>query len=472
MSQIFLNELESIIGKNYVLTSEGETTPYLTDWRKRYTGKALAVLLPSNTQEVAAIVKACAKANIAIVPQGGHTGFCGGATPDVSGKQVVLNLKRMNQVREIDASNQTISMEAGCILQAVQERAVSEGFLFPLSLGAEGSCMIGGNLATNAGGTNVLRYGNTRDLCLGLEVVTAQGEIWNGLKGLRKDNTGYDLRDLFIGSEGTLGIITAAVMKLYPLPISQWTTLVATQDISSTIALLNLFQKRATSLHTGCEMMTQESLALNGKHFPKMTNPLQNNPPFTVLIELSDHESEEHVRQLLESILEEALEGGMISDAIIAANLSQANSFWHMREHITLAQAAEGANLKHDITVPLSALKSFIQETDRLIRSKYPGVRIINFGHLGDGNLHYNIAPPEGVDAQAFNLANEKPVHELVYDQVERCGGSISAEHGVGQLKLEGLRAHKGAVAHDLMKTLKRALDPQNILNPHKVVSI
>ena len=472
MSQIFLNELESIIGKNYVLTSEGETTPYLTDWRKRYTGKALAVLLPSNTQEVAALVKACAKANIAIVPQGGHTGFCGGATPDVSGKQVVLNLKRMKQVREIDASNQTISMEAGCILQAVQERAVSEGFLFPLSLGAEGSCMIGGNLATNAGGTNVLRYGNTRDLCLGLEVVTAQGEIWNGLKGLRKDNTGYDLRDLFIGSEGTLGIITAAVMKLYPLPISQWTTLVATQDISSTIALLNLFQKRATSLLTGFEMMTQESLALNGKHFPKMTNPLQNNPPFTVLIELSDHESEEHVRQLLESILEEALEGGMISDAIIAANLSQANSFWHMREHITLAQAAEGANLKHDITVPLSALKSFIQETDRLIRSKYPGVRIINFGHLGDGNLHYNIAPPEGVDAQAFNLANEKPVHELVYDQVERCGGSISAEHGVGQLKLEGLRAHKGAVAHDLMKTLKRALDPQNILNPHKVVSI
>ena len=472
MSQIFLNELESIIGKNYVLTSEGETTPYLTDWRKRYTGKALAVLLPSNTQEVAAIVKACAKANIAIVPQGGPTGFCGGATPDVSGKQVVLNLKRMNQVREIDASNQTISMEAGCILQAVQERAVSEGFLFPLSLGAEGSCMIGGNLATNAGGTNVLRYGNTRDLCLGLEVVTAQGEIWNGLKGLRKDNTGYDLRDLFIGSEGTLGIITAAVMKLYPLPISQWTTLVATQDISSTIALLNLFQKRATSLLTGFEMMTQESLALNGKHFPKLTNPLQNNPPFTVLIELSDHESEEHVRQLLESILDEALEGGMISDAIIATNLSQANSFWHMREHITLAQAAEGANLKHDITVPLSALKSFIQETDRLIRSKYPGVRIINFGHLGDGNLHYNIAPPEGVDAQAFNLANEKPVHELVYDQVERCGGSISAEHGVGQLKLEGLRAHKGAVAHDLMKTLKRALDPQNILNPHKVVSI
>jgi len=472
MSLSFLTELQTILGQRHVLTSESDTAPYLTDWRKRYTGKALAVLLPGNTQEVAAVVKVCAKANIAIVPQGGHTGFCGGATPDTSGEQVVLNLKRMNQVREIDASNQTISMEAGCILQAVQEQAASAGFLFPLSLGAEGSCMIGGNLATNAGGTNVLRYGNTRDLCLGLEVVTAQGEIWNGLKGLRKDNTGYDLRDLFVGSEGTLGIITAAVMKLYPLPISQWTTLVATEDIASTIALLNLFQKRATSLLTGFEMMTQESLTLNAKHFPQLTNPLPNDPPFTVLIELSDHESEEHVRQLLEAILEQALEDGIISNAVIASNLTQANSFWHMREHITLAQAAEGANLKHDITVPLSALNSFIHETDQLLRAKYPGIRIINFGHLGDGNLHYNIAPPEGVDAQAFNLANEKPVLELVYAQVERCGGSISAEHGVGQLKLEGLRAHKGEVAHDLMKTLKRALDPQNILNPHKVVSI
>jgi FAD/FMN-containing dehydrogenase len=472
MSQQLLAELELILGKSSVLTSENETAPYLTDWRKRYSGKALAVLLPGNTEEVAAIVKACAKVHIAIVPQGGNTGFCGGATPDNSGQQVVLSLKRMNQIRAIDVSNQTILLEAGCILQVVQEQAVSEGFLFPLSLGAEGSCMIGGNLATNAGGTNVLRYGNTRDLCLGLEVVTAQGEIWDGLKGLLKDNTGYDLRDLFIGSEGTLGIITAAVMKLYPLPISQWTTLVATEDIPSTITLLNLFQKRATSLLTGFEMMTQESLALNEKHFPQMANPLKNHPPFSILIELSDHESEEHVRQLLESILEEALEMGIINDAVIASNLSQANAFWHMREHITLAQAAEGANLKHDITIPLSALDRFIQTTDRLMQKQYPGIRIINFGHLGDGNLHYNIAPPEGVDPISFNATNEKPIHELIYAQVESCGGSISAEHGVGQLKLGELRAHKGPVAHELMKTLKRALDPQNILNPHKVLSI
>ena len=472
MSQIFLDEVGKILSPQYILVNDQDKNPYLTDWRKRYTGRALAVLLPANTTEVAEIVKLCAKTNTAVVPQGGHTGFCGGATPDDSGKQVVLNLKRMNQIREIDVANQTISLEAGCILQSIQDKTAEQGFLFPLSLGAEGSCMIGGNLATNAGGTNVLRYGNTRDLCLGLEVVTAQGEIWNGMKGLRKDNTGYDLRDLFVGSEGTLGIITAAVMKLYPLPISQWTTLVATQDIASTIALLNLFQKRATSLLTGFEMMTQESLALNEKHFPNMANPLKGNPPYTILIELSDHESEAHVKQLLESILEEAFGSGLISDAVIASNLSQANSFWHMREHITLAQAQEGANLKHDITIPLSSLDRFIQETDKLMRAKYPGIRIINFGHLGDGNLHYNIAPPEGSDFKAFNLANEKPVHELVYAQVELCNGSISAEHGVGQLKLDGLRAHKGEVAHELMKAVKRALDPQNILNPHKVVSI
>ena len=472
MMQGLIDQFAAVLGNQYVLTEDQEKAPYLTDWRKRFTGKALAVLLPKTTKEVASIVKLCASNNIAIIPQGGHTGFCGGATPDNTGKQVILNLKRMNQIREIDVANQTITLEAGCILQAVQEKVAAQDLLFPLSLGAEGSCLIGGNLATNAGGTNVLRYGNTRDLCLGLEVVTAQGDIWNGMKGLRKDNTGYDLRDLFIGSEGTLGIITAAVMKLYPMPISQWTTLVATDNIAATIALLNLFQKRANSLLTGFEMMTQESLALNEKHFPQMANPLKGNPPFTILIELSDHESEEHVRQLLEVILEEAFAGNLISDAVIASNLSQANSFWHMREHITLAQAQEGANLKNDITIPLSSLDRFINETDAMMRASFPGVRIINFGHLGDGNLHYNIAAPLGTDPKIFNQNNEKAIYELVYTQVERCQGSISAEHGIGQLKLDDLRAHKGVVAHELMKTIKKALDPQNILNPHKVVSI
>ena len=468
----FLTQLHDILQSPYLLTEDSDKAPYLTDWRKKFTGKALAVVLPANSQEVAKIVQLCAAHAVAIVPPGGNTGFCGGATPDLSGSQLIMNFKRMGRILNLDVANQTITVEAGCILQAIQEKAAAHGFLFPLSLGAEGSCMIGGNLATNAGGTNVLRYGNTRDLCLGLEVVTAKGEIWNGLKGLRKDNTGYDLRDLFIGSEGTLGIITAAVLKLYPLPISQWTTLVATENISSTITLLNLFQKRANALLTGFEMMTRDSLDLNAKHFPHMSNPLNGNPSYTVLIELSDHEGEEHVRDLLESVLEEAFESKLITDAVIASNLGQAKSFWHMREDITLAQAQEGANLKHDITIPLSALESFILTTDDLIKAQYPGVRIINFGHLGDGNLHYNIAPPLGIDAKTFNQENEKPILELIYGQVERCLGSISAEHGIGQLKLTELRSHKGAVAHDLMKALKRALDPQNILNPHKVVSI
>jgi FAD/FMN-containing dehydrogenase len=467
-----LSQLQSIVGPSHVLTQDSDTAPFLTDWRKRFTGKAIAVVMPATTEEVAAIVKYCNAVQVPIVTQGGNTGFCGGATPYPSGHEIVLSLKRMNRIRGVDIPNQTMTVEAGCILQSIQEVAAEHSQLFPLSLGAEGSCFIGGNLATNAGGTNVLRYGNARDLCLGLELVTAQGEIWHGLKGLRKDNTGYDLRDLFIGSEGTLGIITAAVLKLYPLPSSQWTTLVATSDIPSAIALLGLFQKRAASLLTGFEMMTRESLDLCASHFPQMANPLQHNPPFTILIELSDHESEEHVRQLLEQILETAYEDGIVSDAIIASNLSQAQAFWQMRERITLAQAQEGANLKHDITLPLSSLDQFMQETDALMRSRYTGIRIINFGHLGDGNLHYNIAPPQGVDPHAFNQAEEVAIHDLVYAQVEQYGGSISAEHGVGQLKLDGLRDHRGAVAHDMMKAIKRALDPNNILNPNKVVSI
>jgi len=472
MKQAFIDQLYSVLNKQYILIDDEDKSPYLTDWRKKFTGKAMAVVLPNTSEEVASIVRLCAQNQVAIVPQGGHTGFCGGATPDDSGNQIIMNFKRMNRILEIDSANQTITVEAGCILQNIQDKAAERGFLFPLTLGAEGSCMIGGNLATNAGGTNVLRYGNTRDLCLGLRVVTAKGEIWDGLKGLRKDNTGYDLRDLFIGSEGTLGIITSAVMKLYPLPISQWTTLVAMSDIGSAIALLNLFQKYATSLLTGFEMMTNESLELNEKHFPQMANPLQGKPPFTVLIELSDHESEDHVKDLLEVILQKAFEANLITDAVIASNISQAKAFWRMREHITLAQAEEGANLKHDITIPLSSLQSFISNTDRAIRSEFPGVRIINFGHLGDGNLHYNIAPPPGIDPKIFNQANEERIHDLVYEQVEVCKGSISAEHGIGQLKLGDLRSHKGEVAHDLMKAIKVALDPQNILNPYKVVSI
>jgi FAD/FMN-containing dehydrogenase len=471
-SSAALTAFQALLQPQQMLCAPVDMQPYLTDWRKRFFGKALTVLLPSNTAELAQIVRICAEFQVALVPQGGNTGLCGGATPDQSGQQVVVSLKRMNQIRAIDLINQTMTVEAGCILQTIQAAAAEHNLLFPLSLGAEGSCCIGGNLATNAGGTNVLRYGNARDLCLGLEVVTAQGEVWNGLRGLRKDNTGYDLRDLFIGSEGTLGIISAAVLKLYPMPLCQWTSLVATPSITATIELLNLFKQKATSLLTGFEMMTAESLNLIEKQFPQMANPLGENPPITVLVELSDHESEAHARNLIEEILAEALDLGIASNAIIASSIAQANTFWQMREHITLAQAQEGANLKHDITIPLSALDEFIATTDALLRKRFPKVRIINFGHLGDGNLHYNVAAPAGSDSTIFNQANEKIVHDLIYEMVERFGGSISAEHGIGQLKINNLRAHKGAVAHDLMQAIKTALDPQNILNPNKVLSI
>lgn len=467
----FLSYCQSILGDAYVLLDPNDQAPYLSDWRNRYHGKALAVLLPKTTEEVANIVKACNQASISIVPQGGNTSMCGAATPNDSGQQIVLNLKRMNRIREINPRNQTVVVEAGCILQTLQEAVKKDGFLFPLSLGAQGSCQIGGNLATNAGGTNVLRYGNARELCLGVEVVTAQGEILEGLRSLRKDNTGFDLRDLYIGSEGCLGIITAAVMKLFPLPVAQWTALVAVPTVLATIELLSLFQKRTAALLTGFEMMSKDSLDLTAKQFPQMKNPLANDPAYTVLVELSDHESEEHARNLMEQVLESAFDAKIASDAVIANNLSQAQSFWTMREHITMAQAQEGANLKHDIALPISGLDAFIAETDQLIRSKLPGVRIINFGHLGDGNLHYNIAPPIGIDAKEFNRTHEKAIHDVVYAQVEKHHGSISAEHGIGQLKLPDLKAHRGLVAHQLMRSVKTALDPKNIMNPGKVLA-
>ena len=467
----FIAHCQSLLGEQYVLLDENDKAPYLRDWRNRYQGKALAILLPKTTEHVAEIVKACNQAKVSIVPQGGNTSMCGAATPNDSGQQVVINLKRMQSIRGLDISNQTVVVEAGCILQSLQEAARAQGFLFPLSLGAQGSCQIGGNLATNAGGTNVLRYGNARELCLGLEVVTAQGEIMHGLRSLRKDNTGFDLRDLYIGSEGCLGIITAAVLKLFPLPAAQWTALVAVPDIPSTIQLLNLFQKRTAALLTGFEMMSKDSLDLTAKQFPHMKNPLANDPAYTVLVELSDHESEEHARSLMETVLESAFESGLASDAVIANNLSQAQSFWTMREHITMAQAQEGANLKHDISLPISSLHAFIEETDRVLRQQFDGVRIINFGHLGDGNLHYNVAPPIGDDPQSFNRTHEKAIHDIVYAHVEKHHGSISAEHGIGQLKLPDLEAHRGLIAHQLMRSVKHALDPNNIMNPGKVLS-
>lgn len=469
-NETILKHLSDIVGSANVITDPNDLTSYTTDWRKRFFGDALAVVRPANTEEVSRIVTFCSANHIAIVPQGGNTSMCGGATPDKTGKQLILSLRRMNRVRHIDADNGSMIVEAGCILQNIQETAANIHRFFPLSLGAEGSCTIGGNLSTNAGGTAVLRYGNMRDLCLGLEVVTPSGEIWDGLRSLRKDNTGYDLRDLYIGAEGTLGIITAAVLKLFPEPVVRWTGLVGVPDFASAVKLFSLFQEKASALLTGFEVMSDVSLNLVKQYFPQLANPMTKTEPYTALVELSDFESAEHAQALMEQILGIALDKDIAIDAVIANNLSQAKHFWDMREHITLAQAEDGINVKHDITIPISNTGAFVSETDALLEKYLPGIRVINFGHLGDGNLHYNVAAPLGMNASDYMKAHQEAIQEIVYSQVDRHHGSISAEHGIGQLKVSRMIKHRGLVTVQLMASIKKALDPKNLMNPGKVI--
>jgi FAD/FMN-containing dehydrogenase len=466
-----IETLRAIVGDSNVLT-EGDLGAWEQDWRKRDRGKSLAVVRPGSTAEVAAVVKACAAAGTSIVPQGGNTGLVGGSTPDGSGTQLLLSLQRMNKVRSLDAANLTMTVEAGCVLQSLQDTAEKAGYLFPLSLAAEGSCTIGGNLGTNAGGTQVVRYGNARELCLGLEVVTAQGEVWEGLSGLRKDNTGYDLRDLFIGSEGTLGVITAATMKLYPLPAATLTAWAAVPSLEAAVALLGLAHKRLAAGLTGFEVMGQFALGLVAKHYPQLRVPLYLDTPYCVLLENSDHESELHARAQFEGLMETAMEQGWVSDAVVAENIAQGRQLWHIRESIPLAQAEEGLNIKHDISIPVSRIPQFCRETDALLQREIPGVRLVNFGHLGDGNLHYNVQAPEGADMEAFLRELEPKVNTMVYEQVSRYDGSISAEHGVGVLKRDKLEHHKSPVALALMRSIKHALDPQNLLNPGRVLKV
>jgi FAD/FMN-containing dehydrogenase len=470
-----LDNLRRICGDANVLTHDDPQTDlsaWERDWRKRAHGRALAVVRPANVQEVAAVVKACANTFTSIVPQGGNTGLVVGSVPDESGQQVVLSLQRMNQIRTVDAANLTVVAEAGCILQNVQEHVDKAGFLFPLSLAAEGSCTLGGNLGTNAGGTQVVRFGNTRELCLGLEVVTARGEIWHGLSGLRKDNTGYDLRNLMIGSEGTLGIITAACMKLYPKPAAQLTTWAAVPSMDAAVALLGLAHERLGAGLTGFEVMGQFALSLVDKHHPQLRVPLYKDTPWCVLLENSDHESEEHARNAFEGLMQSAMDKGWVTDAVVAESLAQAQVLWQIRETIPLAQADEGLNIKHDISVPVSRIPQFVAETDALLQSKIPGIRLVNFGHLGDGNLHYNVQAPQGEDGAAFLRDFEDTVNTWVFDQVKAFDGSISAEHGVGSLKAGKLTHYKDPTALAMMKAIKQALDPQNIMNPGRVIKI
>ena len=465
----FLRQLQTLLGATDVLTGT-DAQPHLQDWRKRYRGQALCVARPGTTAEVAAVVRACAAAGVAIVPQGGNTSLVGGATPEPAGHSIVLSLQRMDRVRRMDVANQTVTVEAGCILQQLQQTAADAGWLFPLSMGSEGSCTIGGNLGTNAGGTQVLRYGNTRELCLGLEVVTPQGEVLDMLSGLRKDNTGYDLRDLYIGSEGTLGVITAATLRLYPQPRAQLTAWAAVPSVQAATELLNLARERLGASLTGFEMMAQFALELVDRHFPQLRVPLYQDTPYCVLLENSDQESEEHARALFESLLESAMEQGCVTDAIVAENLSQAQNLWHMRESISLAQAEEGLNIKHDISLPISAIADFVAQTNAALAAAIPGVRIVNFGHLGDGNLHYNVQAPVGVDPADFLREQEPAINTLVFDAVQRFQGSISAEHGIGQLKRDTLPDYKSPVALQLMQAVKQALDPQGIMNPGRVL--
>ena len=403
-----------------------------------------------------------------IVPQGGNTSLCGAATPDAAGAAVVLSLGRLNRILAIDTGNNTITVEAGCTLAAVQEAARAADRLFPLALASEGSCQIGGNLSTNAGGVQVLRYGNMRELTLGLEVVLPSGEVWNGLRGLRKDNTGYDLRNLFIGSEGTLGIITAATMKLFPQPVARLTAFAAVPSMQAAVRLLGLAHQHLSAGLTGFEVMGQFALSLVVKHMPQLRVPFagMDGAPYCVLLENSDSESEAHARQRFESLLELAFEDGCVLDAVVAENLSQAHDLWHVRESIPLAQAQEGLNIKHDISVPTSRIPAFVEHADALLQREIAGVRLVNFGHLGDGNLHYNVQAPEGADGKAFLREQEPRVNALVYDAVAQFGGSFSAEHGVGQLKTPQLQQYESPVALSLMRSIKQALDPQNIMNP------
>ena len=452
-----------------MLTDARSMSAYLKDWRDRATGKALAVLHPSSTEEVAAIVRLCNQYRVPVVPQGGNTGLVLGGIPDDSGSAIVLSLRRMNRIRNIDPANNTMVAEAGCILKNVQDAASEVHRLFPLRLASEGSCTVGGTLSANAGGTAVLRYGNARELCLGLEVVTPQGEIWKGLRSLRKDNSGYDLRDLFIGAEGTLGVITAAVLKLYPQPNATVTALVALNTPQDALQLLSQAQARCDTALTAFELMSKFSLQLVAQHFPHLQPPLPLRYEQYALIELSGSETEPRLSSLLEDMLGDAMQSGLVLDAAIASSLAKTSEIWQWREHISAAQALEGNNIKHDISVSPSRIPAFISETDALLQQHFPGCRTVTFGHLGDGNLHYNISAPENETADEF-LKRQSDVNRVVYDSAHRFDGSIAAEHGVGMLKKDEIRRYLPDVEIRIMQSIKQALDPDNLMNPGKII--
>ncbi|HIV71455.1 MAG TPA: FAD-binding oxidoreductase [Candidatus Aquabacterium excrementipullorum] len=450
--------------------------PFELDWRRRYRGQALAIARPATVEQVRTVVRACAAEGIALIPQGGNTGLVGGSIPDGSGRQLLLNLTRLHQVRGVDPANLTLTVDAGCTLAQVQQAAQDHGLLFPLSLASEGSCTIGGNLATNAGGTQVLRYGTARELCLGLEVVTASGALWSSLSGLRKDNTGYDLRDLFIGSEGTLGVITAATLRLYPRPRGQATALAACDSLHGAVALLSRARAHLDAGLTAFEAMGRLPLDLVARHHPdiaRCADSLRRGdqlPPWAVLIEHASTESQDHAEARLQALLGDALDAGEITNASLATNESQRQALWHLRETIPLAERTEGLMVKHDIAVPTSAIPAFVAQAGQQLQARWPDSRVVCFGHLGDGNLHYNVQPPAGQASAEALQSFEHQANQVVFDLVDRFGGTLSAEHGIGQLRRDELARRKPPEALTMMRAIKQALDPQGLFNPGRVL--
>ncbi len=464
-----LQRFAAIVGSDNVITDPDDIAPRLVENRGLYRGRSPMVLKPGSTEDVSTILKLATETKTPIVPQTGNTGLVGGQVPRETGNELIVSLERMNRIRDIDPVANILVADGGAILAEVQKAAERVERLFPLSLGSEGSCRIGGNLSTNAGGTAVLAYGNMRQLCLGLEVVLPTGEIWNGLRRLKKDNTGYDLRDLFIGAEGTLGIITGAVLKLFPQPVGHQ---VALAGIASPADALQLFQKASilcgTAL-TGFELMPRIGIEFTTRHIEGVRDPLANQHPWYALIDISTSDSPATAQTMVQTLLEWGFETDLVEDAVIASSIAQQKALWHMRESMSDAQKPEGGSIKHDISVPVSSIPAFMDEAEKAVMAVIPGARICAFGHLGDGNIHYNISQPVGADKADF-IAKWHAVNEIVHAIVLSLNGSISAEHGIGQLKRDELARIRPAIEIDLMRRIKRAFDPAGIMNPGKVV--
>ena len=470
-ARALVERLAQVVGSAHVLTDPAEVAPALHDWRGFYRGRAIAVVRPGNTAEVAAVVRACAQTGTAVVAQGGNTGMCGGATPTMDGRTIVLSLARMNRVLALDPLNDTITVEAGCVLATVQQAAAAAGRLFPLSLGAEGSCQIGGNLSTNAGGVNVLRYGMMRELTLGLEVVLADGRVLSSLTALRKDNTGYDLRQLFIGAEGTLGVITAASLKLFPAPRASATAFVAVPDPERAVRLLAHLRQASGDQVSSFELIPAVALELVTRHVPGARAPLPGGSPWFVLCELTSARPGEALTERLEQALSASVENELVTDAVLAQSERDRRDFWHLRENIPHSQRQEGASLKHDVALPIDRLPIFVSRASAWLETHVPEGFLVCYGHVGDGNLHFNLSERRGLSSGAL-VARREEIRRVIHDLVRDEGGSFSAEHGIGQAKLAELERYSSEVELGLMRAIKKTLDPNGILNPGKVLNV